>query len=285
MALPAGIATVSAQTPRPPGEVPFIHFPGSGAQVAPSTRETQAQPPAAPPVPKHDELTKRDRELQAIRGEQKKAREFETRLRREVELIGNDRRKLNQQLIDAASRVREIEQQISATEERLEPLGDKEKTLRASLEGRRAIVAGVLAALQRMGRQPPPALLVSPDDALQSVRSAMLLGAVLPEMRQDVEALLSDLSSLARVRQDIAVERATLEKALAALAEDRERLTKLTEQRQQQQAEVEKSLAAERQRAAQLARQADDLRELIARMEVELDRAAGTARLRCPHPR
>ena len=181
--------------------------------MAPSHARDAGPTPGGAAVPKLDELTRRDRELQAIRGEQKKARESETRLRREIESIGDDRRKLNRQLIDAAARVREIEQQISATEERLAPLDDKEKTLRASLDGRRAVVAGVLAALQRMGRQPPPALMVSPDDALQSVRSAMLLGAVLPEMRQDVEALLADLSSLARVRQEIAAERADLEKS------------------------------------------------------------------------
>ena len=94
MALPAGIATVSAQTPpRPPGEVPYINFPPGVATHSRPAREN-ARPPTAP-APKIDELTKRDRELQAIRGEQKKARESETRLRREIETIGNDRRKLN----------------------------------------------------------------------------------------------------------------------------------------------------------------------------------------------
>ena len=99
------------------------------------------------------------------------------------------------------------------TEERLTPLDDKEKALRTSLDGRRDVIAEVLAALQRIGRKPPPVLMVTPEDALQSVRSAMLLGAVLPEMRQDVEALLADLAALARVRKEIAVERASLERA------------------------------------------------------------------------
>ena len=136
-----------------------------------------------------------------------------------------------------------------------------------------------------MGRQPPPALLVSPDDALQSVRSAMLLGAVLPDMRQDVEALLA---TFRRSRASARTSRPSAprcKKTLAALAEDQERLTLLTEQRQQQQAEVEKSLAAERQRAAQLARQADDLRELIARMEAGTRPRGPHGAARRPHPR
>ena len=55
--------------------------------------------------------------------------------------------------------------------------------IRKSLDGRRAVIGEVLAALQRIGHRPPPALIASPEDALQSVRTAMMLGAVLPEMR------------------------------------------------------------------------------------------------------
>ena len=70
----------------------------------------------------------------------------------------------------------------------------------------------MLAALQRIGRRPPPALIASPEDALQSVRTAIVLGAVLPEMRQQVEALAADLTGAAStVRKEIADERDTLE--------------------------------------------------------------------------
>ena len=55
------------------------------------------------------------------------------------------------------------------------------------------MLAEVLGALQRMGLNPPPALLVKPEDALSSVRSAILLGAVVPELRSQTEALLADL--------------------------------------------------------------------------------------------
>jgi septal ring factor EnvC (AmiA/AmiB activator) len=278
IALPSA---ASAQTPpRPPGQVPYLNFPPGGPATIPSTGET----PPAPDAKGLDQLQRHERELQAIRGEQKMARDTEIRLRREIESIGNDRRKLNQQLIDAAARVREIEQQVVATEGRLAPLDDKERKLRDSLDARRDVVARVLAALQRIGRRPPPALLVTPDDALQSVRSAMLLGAVLPDMRQDVEALLTDLKTLARLRREIADERAALEKNLAGLAEDRARLTLLTEQRQKQQTEIERTLAVERQRAVQLARQADDLRELIAGLEQGLDQATRAARVAAYSP-
>jgi septal ring factor EnvC (AmiA/AmiB activator) len=273
--LPPWIAVTSAQTP--PGQVPYL-FPNAGGPLTPP-QAAPATAPAAKGSPKLDALNQREKELQTIRSEQKKAREAEANLRRQVDQIGNDRRKLNRQLIDIAARVRTIEQQIAAGEQRLPPLDDKERTLRTSLEARRHLIGNVLAALQRIGRNPPPAMLVTPEDALQSVRSAILFGAVLPEMRKDVEALANDLTALAAVRKEIASERASLEKGRAALADDVARLTTLTEHRQKQQAEVEKALTAERQRAAQLGRRSEDLQELIAKLEQGLDRATRAARL------
>ena len=66
------------------------------------------------------------------------------------------------------------------------------------------MIAEILAALQRIGRQPPPALMVRPEDALQAVRTAITLGAVLPDMRAQAEALAGDLADLLRVRKEIA---------------------------------------------------------------------------------
>ncbi len=76
--------------------------------------------------------------------------------------------------------------------------------MRHSLDERRDEIAEVLAALQRMGRRPPPALLVSPDDAAKTVRSAIVLGAVVPEMRAEADRLATDLNQLQKLRTDIA---------------------------------------------------------------------------------
>ncbi len=225
-----------------------------------------------------DVLKQRDQELEAIQAERKKAAETEAKLRGEIEAIGEDRRKLNQQLIDTASRIRTVEDRIAATEARLKPLDENEANIRKSLDGRRAIIAEVLAALQRMGRRPPPALMVRPEDALQSVRSAILLGAVVPEMRQEAESLAGDLAELVRVRKDIAAERDGLSRDLVAQSEDRQRLALLVEERQKKQSVAENELEAERQRATALARQVDNLKDLIVKLEQGLDSVTRAAR-------
>ena len=244
----------------------------------PAAVAAQERPAQNEKAEKLDALKQRDEELKSARDQQRKSVEAETTLKREIEQIGVDRSKLNQDLIDSAGRLRSVESKIVATQERLKPLDDNERSIRKSLDGRRAVISEVLAALQRIGRRPPPALITSPEDALQSVRTAMVLGAVLPEMRHEVEALANDLSELLAVRKKIDTERDQLKAEVASLDGERARVAALVEERQKQLAEREKALDAERARAGNLARDVDNLKDLIAKLEQGLDPATREAR-------
>jgi septal ring factor EnvC (AmiA/AmiB activator) len=214
-----------------------------------------------------------DQELEAVRSEQNKAAEMQAKLKAEIEAIGEDRRKLNQALIDGAARLRGTEDRIAETEARLAPLDASEQRVRESLTGRRSIIVEVLAALQRIGRHPPPALMVRPEDALQSVRTAIMLGAVLPELRVQAEALAADLADLVRLRKEIAAEKDQLSRDVASLTEERKRIELLVAERQGKLADTEKALEAEGQKAIVLARQVDNLKDLIGKAEQRLDSA------------
>jgi septal ring factor EnvC (AmiA/AmiB activator) len=225
-----------------------------------------------------DALKQHDEELKATRDAQRKSIETEAALKREIEQIGADRRKLNQDLIATAARLRGVEVKVEATQARLAPLDENQRRVQQSLDGRHAVIGEVLAALQRIGHRAPPALIASPEDALQAVRTAMLLGAVLPEMRHQVEALASDLGALLEVRKKIADERDRLNSEVASLEGERSRMGALIGERQKQEAEHKKALDAERTRAADLAKKADNLKDLISQLEGALDPATRATR-------
>lgn len=257
--------------------VPKLIVPLTVALIAAGAALAQTDPPA-PSGSGVEFLKQRDRELDAIRTKQKDSAEAEKKLRAEVDVLSEDRRRFNQALIDAAAKVRNYEARLAANEQRLGPLELQEASLRASLTERRAMIAEVLAALQRMGRQPPPALLVSPEDALTSIRTAITLGAVLPEMHARAQQLTTDLADLLRLRKEIAAEKVTLTEDIATLSDERKRLAVLIDEREEKQAEAVGALESERQQAALLARQAENLQDLIARLEQGIDAAAKAAR-------
>src|SRR5438445_4778890 len=168
----------------------------AAAQTAPPAQQATAVSP--------DAIKQREQELEAARDQQRKAAELQQKLKADIAAIGQDHSKLNQQLIDIAAQVRSVETRIGDAEARLRPLDSREQQIRSSLDSRRSEIVEVLAALQRAGRRTPPALLVRPEDALQSLRTAMLLGAVVPELRGRAEKLASDLGELVSLRKVIA---------------------------------------------------------------------------------
>lgn len=226
-----------------------------------------------------DLLHRHDKELSTVRAKQQQASEQEIKLRNQIEALGQDRRKLNEELISTAARERATEARIAASEERLKPLDENERAIRKSLGRRRAVIAEVLAALERIGQHPPPALLVRPDDALKAVRSAILLGAVLPDMRQQARVLAGDLADLLRVRKQITTEHERLQHDAAAMAKERQRLSLLVAERQKKLAEKESAFAQARHKSLALARDADNLKDLIGKLEQGLDSTTRAARM------
>jgi septal ring factor EnvC (AmiA/AmiB activator) len=240
----------------------------ASAQVAAPTPQAAASP---------DVLKQHEQELEATRTQQKNSTELQQQLKAEIAAIGQDRSKLNAQLIDVAGQVRTVETRIGDTETRLRPLDTREQAIRSSLDSRRAEVVEVLAALQRAGRRTPPALLVRPEDALQSLRTAILLGSVVPELRARAEVLAKDLGELVALRKAIGTERDGLAADRDRLRDDQTRLAALVDERQRKQGGIEKDLELESARAIALSKQVDSLQGLIGKMEQDLKSAAKAA--------
>jgi len=235
---------------------------------------------AAGPAPAQTEpgpsetLDARQAELDAVTRDMALTEERQEELRREIESLEHDDATLNETLIGVGKRVHGLETQISDSEERMRALSNNEAAIRASLADRRDVLAEVLAALQRMGHRPPPAILVRPEDALDSVRSAILLGAVVPDLRGAADKLTADLHALIALRAEIAREQDRMRGDATALAEDRKRIELLLDQKRQQREESVAALAEEEKRSADLAEQATGLRDLISTIEKQVAAAA-----------
>jgi len=203
-------------------------------------------------------------------------------LQAEVARIRKDRESLNTAIIQAAKTEKKLSADVLDLEERLVATGREVDTVHASLRDRKALLAEVLAALQRMGLNPPPAILVTPEDALSSVRSSILLSAVVPDMRDEMLVLVADLKELKRLKATYEAEREQLRTTLSGQKEEQVRLSLLLEEKKALERSKNSALAAEQQRAAELASKAANLQDLIGSIEQEIQsarEAAQTARL------
>lgn len=240
----------------------------------------------APETPATKEPASKDA-LRGIETDIEKSGFEQRRLTYEIENLSTEAQGLRAALIDAARKVREAEERLSEQERSLETLGKQEAALRRSLQARERVTGEVLAAMQRIGRKPPPALLVAPEDVLSAMRAAILLGAVLPEMRDEAMILIADLRTLTELRRQSAVATEQLRRERDGITTERARMAGLVEARQSQIALSKEQLEQEKTRVATLTREARSLRDLISRSENEIvgnARAVEIAR-RAPAPK
>ncbi|RWB69274.1 MAG: hypothetical protein EOQ50_27090 [Mesorhizobium sp.] len=196
------------------------------------------------------------------------------KLAADIASVRKDYASITAALIQSAMTEQKLGQDIEDIGAKLEGLKDEEQKLRASLMARRDVLAEVLGALQRMGLNPPPAILVKPEDALSSVRSAILLGAVVPELRQQTDRLMADLKEQTRVTASIEAERARLSAAVTDQTAEKKRLTMLLEAKKKLQADTQTAIAAEQRHSQELAAKASSLKDLIASLEADKARKA-----------
>ena len=252
--------------------------------VQPSLAQTNPPDPEAlqrEAMQKLVEKQAREAELKAIEQRLAGNKDAREKLESEIAAIRADRAALNKALLETTARTQAGEQKLGDLEKRLSLLQSSEAAIRRSLDSRRGLIAEVLAALQRIGRRPPPAVLVRPEDILEAIRASMLLGAVVPDLRQEVEILGTDLAELVRLRNGIATEQTNIGAEMEQLAAERQRLASLVEARREREAAAAKDVEAQKTLGDQLAGQARSMRDFVEKIEKEIsvaNKAADAAR-------
>jgi len=205
--------------------------------------------------------------LEKIETELNQAKTRESELSLQRARLSEEQVQLSAKLIASAARLQAHEAQATATEFRLAKLNIKEGEINKRLVIERGKLTDLLAGLQRIERFPPPALVVQPENALDAVRSAMLLGTLIPEIKLEANALARELRKLNQLRTEIAVEQSDLEKTTAKLEIERKEIQDLLNAKRSASLETDQEIEVERQRVASLGQQAKSLNDLLAKIQ------------------
>ncbi len=139
--------------------------------------------------------------------------------------------------------------------------------VRGSLQRSYGSISTLLAALQRMGRNPPPVMITRREDALSMVRSAMLLAAAFPEMRTQALALNEKLGELVRVMDQTRAEGDRYKAEVASYRDEQLQLAAVLDQRKKVLADRHKELALIGRAVAEKSKDVADVAELIGKID------------------
>jgi septal ring factor EnvC (AmiA/AmiB activator) len=190
--------------------------------------------------------------------------EAQEKIKTDVTAALTEQEDISARLIDIAKQVQSQETAIGATEGRILKLRKEEITIRADLTAKQDAMSKLLAGLQRLEQNPPPALVVEPRDVLSALRGAMMFGTIVPELRSQAEHLTEMLARLDRIRAEVETEKTALSASMQELKTAQINLSELILQKKQMVFESAGKLEAEKQRAAELADKAKSLKQLLA---------------------
>jgi|GEM_PF-742301 len=126
---------------------------------------------------------RRKRRLEQIKAQQQE-------LSRDQRQLATNRARMQARLIETARALRHSEKRLSEIEETLSKTRAKVQEQRVKFDDKSAQMSALFALMQGMGRQPPPMLITHSRDALNMIRSGMVLAT----FYTDVEKLASQIS-------------------------------------------------------------------------------------------
>jgi len=173
---------------------------------------------------------------------------------------------LRQRLIATAAKIESLEQETVYLGEEIERLERQNGELTASFQRDRISVTKLLAILERLQHDMPPALAVRPDDALAAARGAMLVGASLPPVYAEAARLARRITVLKATRIALLKRRAEATSTATELTSARADLETLTTQKEAEAEVAGSEYDTLKSKLAEIAAKAADFQALANRV-------------------
>jgi len=181
---------------------------------------------------------------------------------------------VRRKLIETAARVQALEQQKNRLDTDIQALAVQYKVLSDSFARDRLAVARLLAVIERLQHDTPPAMVLRPDDALGAARGAMLIGASLPDVYSQAAALARRITALRETRLALLARRAEAIRTARLLGDARAELDQLLATKQAQAASAAATYGDLKAKLDTIAAQAGNLETLLARVAALRNRPA-----------
>ncbi|MBT7759170.1 MAG: hypothetical protein HN732_17705, partial [Rhodospirillaceae bacterium] len=169
----------------------------------------------------------------------------------------------------AAHEIQQEEAALNGIEARQAALRRQDEVHRHRLERMQESMAGSIAALIRMQRQPAAVFLATPGTMLDAARGGRLLAAALPALQADADRIGELLAATGKVRDQLGRAQRHHVATAAKLTGRRQELQGLLRAQAKSERQLWRAGAVEAKRLAALAAKASGLRALMQRLNSE----------------
>lgn len=191
------------------------------------------------------------------------------RLQEQASQIGEELKEVNRQMIKSAKMIQNNEEAVSKMEAELEQLTADLKTAESNFTSEDENLIRTLSALQNLALKPTESLFVQPLSPVEIIRSAMLLREAVPYLEENASRIREELEKIESKKKQVEKQVSRIVKQKRILEKEHEQMKVLVQKKSKLRNVVEVKSEQAKKKVEQLAGQAQDLRDLLNKLEKE----------------
>jgi len=210
-----------------------------------------------------------ENQLKAVKKKIREGKKISSNLTRTAEKIRMELLKLQRKKVRIASAVRKSESDIFDLENELHTLNESQTKKLALLGGRWKQVSQINSALIKLSLLPPLSMVVYPTGVSNWIRTGILFGGTVPQIKKRAHRLREDLISLDQTKSQITRRKKDLAKATNILGKRQNKLEQILILKTGTRHKTLAARQVEATRLQRLTREARNLRELFDHLKKE----------------
>ncbi len=208
------------------------------------------------------ELERMEKQVQQQNMEHKKLQAQATQINMELANV-------SQEMVKTAKLIQNNEDKISRMESELKKLKENLKEATEGFLSEDENLIKTLSALQNLALKPTEALFVQPLTPVETIRSAILLREAVPYLEQNAKKIRDELENIEKQKNKVEKQVAQITAQKQILEQEHERMKTLVQKKSRIRNSLEIKTVKAKRKVEKLASQANDLRDLLNKLEKE----------------
>ena len=208
------------------------------------------------------ELERMEKQVQQQNMEHKKLQAQATQINMELANV-------SQEMVKTAKLIQNNEDKISRMEAELKKLKENLKEATEGFLSEDENLIKTLSALQNLALKPTEALFVQPLTPVETIRSAILLREAVPYLEQNAKKIRDELENIEKQNNKVEKQVAQITAQKQILEQEHERMKTLVQKKSRIRNSLEIKTVKAKRKVEKLASQANDLRDLLNKLEKE----------------
>ena len=206
-------------------------------------------------------------DLAQVEAAAKRVQQESVRIEKQANEVKNEIETVNKKMREASKKIQAGEDELARQQKEIDALQQHLNESEKKFDAEHDMLVETLAALQTLALRPSEAILIQPLSPVEVMRSSILLRGSVHALKDRAEIIRQSIEDINNQKAEIAKRKQAIEKENELLAQQQDEMERLSKQKSAMYHQLSAQSVETKRKAQQLAGQANDLRDLLDKLE------------------